>query len=152
MKSEIKALEENNAWSLTLCPAGATLIDCKWVFKAKYRVDGSVEGKKAWLVAKGYAHVKGNSQEQLNQLKEYLNSIFHMKDLCELKYFLGIELSRSKQGIYLCQREETGCIGVRPIQIPMGQQKYIGTEDGELLEDPAMYGQLVGRLIYLTVT
>ena len=46
-----------------------------------------------------------------------MHSKFHTKDLGELKYFLGIEVSRSKKGMFLSQRkyvldllEETGKI------------------------------------------
>nr|GFB04889.1 hypothetical protein [Tanacetum cinerariifolium] len=39
-----------------------------------------------------------NDEGQFNSLKSQLSSIFHMKDLGELSYFLGLEVSRSFQG------------------------------------------------------
>ncbi|CAL1355789.1 unnamed protein product [Linum trigynum] len=59
MIKEIAALVANGTWSLIQAPAGKRIIDCKWVFKIKYRPDGSIERYKARLVAKGYTQVEG---------------------------------------------------------------------------------------------
>lgn len=37
--------------------------------------------------------------------KKVLNHEFKMKDLGELRYFLGIEVDRSHQGIFLSQKK-----------------------------------------------
>ena len=47
--------------------------------------------------------VTGNDEEGISELKRYLASEFEMKDLGRLKYFLGIEVYRSKLGIFLSQ-------------------------------------------------
>ena len=49
--------------------------------------------------------ISGNDSAALTTFKKYLSSCFHMKDLGILKYFLGIEVARSLEGIYLCQRK-----------------------------------------------
>ena len=38
-------------------------------------------------------------------IKKFLHSQFHLKDLGDLKYFLGIEVSSSKNGIFISQRK-----------------------------------------------
>ena len=43
MDAEISALEQNNTWVLTDLPSHKVPIGCKWVFKIKYKVDGSIK-------------------------------------------------------------------------------------------------------------
>lgn len=70
--------------------------------------------------------VAGNCMKTINQLKYLLDDKFKIKDLGELKYFLGIEVARSAKGIYLCQRNyaldilsHSGTIGSTPSIIPL---------------------------------
>ncbi|KAH9750713.1 retrovirus-related pol polyprotein from transposon RE2 [Citrus sinensis] len=59
MAAEIQALNKNKTWTLTQLPPGKVPIDCKWVYKIKFRSDGSVERYKARLVAKGFTQKEG---------------------------------------------------------------------------------------------
>ena len=82
-----------------------------------------------------------------------------VKDLDTLRYFLDIEMSRSKQGLFLCQRKYTldilsdsGMIATRPSDFPMEQHLCLRPDEGTPLSDPTLYRRLVGRLLYLIVT
>ena len=70
--------------------------------------------------------VTGNDPEEKAALQKYLASEFEMKDLGALKYFLGIEVARSQQGIFLSQRKyvldiltETGMLSCKPVDTPI---------------------------------
>jgi hypothetical protein len=54
MIDEYNALLCNNTWHLVPPASGRNVIDCKWVFKLKYKQDGSVDHHKARLVARGF--------------------------------------------------------------------------------------------------
>lgn len=43
MNTELDALEINDTWDVTTLPPGKTPIGCKWLFKTKYKQDGTVE-------------------------------------------------------------------------------------------------------------
>lgn len=58
MAKEIEALELNNTWTMCSLPTSHTLNDCKWVYKLKFHVDGSIERHKAQLVAKYFIQIR----------------------------------------------------------------------------------------------
>ena len=92
----------------------------------------------------------------ISLLKFFLRDQFHTKDLGMLKYFLDIEVMKSKRGIFLSQRKyvldllsKTGKLVAKPCQSPMAQSLNL-TREGELIEDSERYKRL--KLNYLTIT
>ena len=82
-----------------------------------------------------------------------------MKALGELKHFLGLEVKRVKDGIFLCQQKYTknllkkyGMLECKPISTPVEVNTKLCSAEGKNLEESTMYSQLVGSLIYLTLT
>lgn len=59
MAKEIQALTENQTWDIVPLPKGKKAIACRWVFKVKYKADGTIERHKARLVAKGFTQREG---------------------------------------------------------------------------------------------
>ena len=48
--------------------------------------------------------ITGSNKDEIADAKKVLGAEFDMKDLGELKYFLGIEVVRTPQGIWMLQR------------------------------------------------
>ena len=59
MESEHNSIMKNHTWDLMDRPTKHKVIDTKWVYKAKYKSDGSLEKYKARLVAQGFAQKEG---------------------------------------------------------------------------------------------
>ena len=55
MQVELDSIERNETWTLVPRPPQRNVIGVKWVYKTKYKSDGSLDKHKARLVAKGYA-------------------------------------------------------------------------------------------------
>ena len=63
MKNEYGALIINGTWKLVDPLIGTKPIGCNWVFKNKYKSDGSLDKHKARIVAKGYSQKEGIDYE-----------------------------------------------------------------------------------------
>ncbi|KAF2307740.1 hypothetical protein GH714_031358 [Hevea brasiliensis] len=103
--------------------------------------------------------IKEYDKEESLQTRGNLSVHFQMKELREIIYFLGLEVERTNDGLFLYQRKYTkdllekfGMMECEPISTPMEINARLYTEEGKDLEDTTMYRQLVGSLIYLTMT
>ncbi|GKE56825.1 retrovirus-related pol polyprotein from transposon TNT 1-94 [Tanacetum coccineum] len=50
MDSELEALEQNKTWAIEKLASNKKALGCKWVYKIKYKSDGTIERFKARLV------------------------------------------------------------------------------------------------------
>ena len=101
----------------------------------------------------------GDHVEETGNLKCFLTHEFEIKDLGNLKYFLGMEIARSKMGIAISQHKyvldllkQTMMLGCKPIDTPMDYTTKLGTIKGSALMDKGRYQRHVGQLIYLSHT
>lgn len=103
--------------------------------------------------------ITGDDVDAINNLKRLLQSEFKVKDLGKLQYFLGIEIARSKDGIFISQRkyildllQETGKLGCRPATTPMEKNWKEKLTEEDPPTNRERYQRIVGKLIYLSLT
>ena len=91
-------------------------------------------------------------------MKLQLATSFDMKDLGDLRYFLGIEVIRSPEGILISQRHyvlsmlfKFGMADCKSISTPLDRIVKLRHDSGKVC-DPTRLRQIVGSLIYLTIT
>ena len=101
----------------------------------------------------------GSNSTKIEKLQTYLEKEFEMKDLGAQKYFLGIEVSWSKQGLFLSQRKytldllvETGKSACEPVNIPIKINHNLSIYHDQIPTNKENYQRLVRKLIYLTHT
>jgi len=101
----------------------------------------------------------GDDAIGIQQLREYLQAEFKVKDLRTLKYFHGMEVVRSKRGIFTIQRKytldlltKTGKIGCKLASTHLEQNWNSRSTKTNHLVDKARYQSLVGKLIHLSLT
>ena len=74
-------------------------------------------------------------------MKTSFSSTFEIKDLAPLRYFLGMEVARSKKGIVVSQRKyvldllkEIGMSGCRPANTLIDPNKKLGDDkEGDMV-------------------
>lgn len=101
----------------------------------------------------------GNSPAAITELKAMLSRSFHMKDLGNINYFLGLEINKSVSGFFISQKKYTMDLlkefhkdHATPLKIPIDSHLKLTPTTGDPLPDPTFYQRLLGRLVYLTVT
>ena len=103
--------------------------------------------------------VTGDDADERQALQTYLSREFEMKNLGPLKYFLGIEVLRSKRGIFLSQRKytldllnEVGMLGSKPSDTHAAENVKLGTFPDQIPTNKEQYQRLVEQLMYLAHT
>ena len=84
---------------------------------------------------------------------------FEMKDLGTLSYFLRLKVTSSSDGYYLSQAKyvsdllfKAGITDNKTVSTPLEYNAKLTPLDDEPISDATRYRQLVGSLIYLTVS
>lgn len=103
--------------------------------------------------------ITGRSPSLITEVKSFIHGKFKIKDLGLLKYFLGLEVARTNEGIFLHQRkyalellEEYGFLDCKPALTPIEQKHDLGSSSAPAVSDVLYYRRLIGKLLYLTVT
>ncbi|GKA19148.1 retrovirus-related pol polyprotein from transposon RE1, partial [Tanacetum coccineum] len=100
----------------------------------------------------------GNNESLLTSFTTRLNQEFAIKDLGDLSYFLGLEVSYTNDGLFLSQAKyatdvltRAALLDSKPVSTPLAANEVFVT-GGSLFANPTLYRSLVGALQYLTIT
>ncbi|KAL2253080.1 UNVERIFIED_CONTAM: Retrovirus-related Pol polyprotein from transposon RE1 [Sesamum indicum] len=98
----------------------------------------------------------GPSEHTLSEIKLYLDRLFTIKDLGEARFFLGLEIARSNQGITITQAkyikdivDDAKLASAKATTTPFPAGFKLTAYEDELLTNPEQYRRLLGRLLYL---
>jgi hypothetical protein len=101
----------------------------------------------------------GNDVELCEKFKESMKLEFDMSDLGKMKYFFGVEVQQSCEGIHLCQMKYAGEIlerfgmgGWNPVKNPIVPDTKLIKDGGEDSENSTLFKQIIDSLMYLSVT
>ncbi|KAG7564277.1 Reverse transcriptase RNA-dependent DNA polymerase [Arabidopsis suecica] len=103
--------------------------------------------------------ITGNDDGEITRLQEDMSIRFEMKKLVELNIFLGLEVEKVKNGIFVDQQGYARSI-VEMFRVHDGKTRTtlmdvnikLKRDEGSLLPDPQPYHAFVGSLLYLTIT
>ncbi|CAH9100576.1 unnamed protein product [Cuscuta epithymum] len=93
MQREIEALEWTGTWQLQDLPPGKKPIFCKWVYKIKFKSDGSIDPFKARLIVCGNRQVQGI---------DYDETFAPVAKMVTVRTMLAIAASRDLYGCGYC--------------------------------------------------
>ncbi|CAL9028009.1 unnamed protein product, partial [Prunus brigantina] len=102
----------------------------------------------------------GSSTSLVQTTIEELSSVFEMKDMGQLTYFLGLQISYLSTGsIFVSQQKyakellaKAGMTTCKACSTPCKPHTQVLQTEGEPLKDPSLYRSIVGTLQYLTFT
>jgi hypothetical protein len=101
----------------------------------------------------------GNSMAEFDRIKAVLDTAFKIKNPGQLKYFLGLEVAHSKEGITISQRKycldllkDSGLLGCKPANTPLDTSIKLHSSSGTPYTDVSTYRRMVGKLLYLNTT
>ena len=102
--------------------------------------------------------IAGADLGEIDRMKLQLAASFDMKDLGDLHYILGIKVIRTPEGILISQQHymlsmlfKFGMADCKSVLTPLDRTVKLRPDTGKVC-DPTRFCQIVGSLIYLTIT
>ncbi|KAM6582045.1 hypothetical protein CsatB_009047 [Cannabis sativa] len=103
--------------------------------------------------------VIGSHAKEVSTLISNLSSLFALKDLGNLHYFLGVQITKTDNGLHLCQTKyiqdllnRTKMQGAKSSNTPMTSGLKLSHFGSDHVLDSTLYRSVVGALQYATIT
>ncbi|KAH0994296.1 hypothetical protein GBA52_018160 [Prunus armeniaca] len=103
--------------------------------------------------------ITGSDDRILQSFIDALGRGFDIKDLGNLHYFLGLQVTSQNKGVHISQLkyaydllQKHDMLLSKPVSTPMSAKAILTSNDGDLLSNPSAFREIVGSLQYLTIT
>lgn len=103
--------------------------------------------------------ITGSNPSTVLSVISDMQSTFALKDLGELSYFLGIQVTKTADGIHLCQPKYIADLLVKhnmdkssPCATPMATSHSLTKNSGTPIDNDSQYRSIIGALQYVTLT
>ena len=103
--------------------------------------------------------ITGSKDALVNKFKNQMRAEFEMSDLGEMHFFLGMEITQSDAGIFICQQKYAKEIlkkfqleNARPCNTPLSPGEKLMKEDKADKVNVTVFQSIIGCLLYLTAT
>ncbi|KAM6475912.1 uncharacterized protein PHA67_007869 [Liasis olivaceus] len=98
-------------------------------------------------------------KEDVNEIANELKTEIEIKQLGEIKYYLGMEIEKLNDGSFLLSQkqkivdfiESVGMKNCKPVSTPL-ESTYLKLKDGQLFTNHGKYQEAIGKLLYLSKT
>ncbi|GKC45228.1 zinc finger, CCHC-type containing protein, partial [Tanacetum coccineum] len=168
---EIGSIMENNTWVLSDLPPGCKPLGCKWIFKRKMKVDGTIDKLLLALAAihnlvihqmdVKIAFLNGDLDEEvyMKQPKGFVmpgneHKVFLDEGYGDAKVILGIKIKRENKGIVITQSHYIEKIlkkfnreDCSPVSTPMDPIEKLKPNTGRPV-DQLEYSRAIGCFMY----
>nr|GEV00382.1 zinc finger, CCHC-type [Tanacetum cinerariifolium] len=159
INDEMDSIMGNNTWVLADLPPACKPLGCKWIFKRKLKVDGTIEKFKARLVIQGFKQKSGIDYFNtyalvVDMTKEFLSSRLSMKDIGEANVILGIRIKHKSNGVAISQSyyiekvpKKFNYFDCTPVSTPMDTIEKLMPNNGQAVSQ-LEYFRMIGCLMY----
>lgn len=117
----------------------------------------------AWMFVLVYVDdiiVTGSVSSKIDDFVATLNIEFSLKDMGDLHYFLGVEVTHLYTGsLHLCQRkyildllDRWNMANAKTVNTPMVSSSCLSRDMGSPVQDPSEYRSFAGTLQYVVLT
>lgn len=103
--------------------------------------------------------ITGNTPSRVAEVKKQLQEKYEMKDLGEIRKYLGVEFTHTPNGLFLHQQpyaeqilRDWDMLHCKPAHIPLPDGFITQSDTGTPSVDLSEYCKIVGKLLFLTTT
>ncbi|GJX61587.1 putative ribonuclease H-like domain-containing protein [Tanacetum coccineum] len=157
MQEELLQFKLQKVWTLVDLPKGKRAIRTKWVYRNKIDERGIVVRNKARLVAQDDDIIFGSTKKSLCvEFEQIMHKRFQMSSMGELTFFLGLQVKKKDDGIFISQDKYMANIlkkfdfaTAKTASTPIETNKALLKDEEAKDVDVHLYRLMIGSLMYL---